>query len=92
MNIVKEAAYLYAYSRALIKINKKLRDLSQDAEKHAHRYHRAPSEEKKHKHKRRHSKTTSEMKGLMRKHNELIRSIKHHYLNFRHAFHKEHKL
>lgn len=92
MNLLKEAAYLYAYSKELIKINRKIKSLSRQAEKHAHRYHRAGSQEKQHKHKRRHSQTTAEMKPLMKKHNLVVTSLRHHYLGFRHALHKEHKL
>lgn len=92
MNLLKEAAYLYAYSRELIKVNKKLKSLGRKAEKHAHRYHQATSEEKQHQHKRKHSRTTAEMKKLMKKHNEIIGALRHHYLGFKHALHKEHKL
>ena len=90
MNLTTEASYLYVYSKELVKLNKRIKRLSRKAEKHAHKHGKASSHEKKHKHKRKHESTIGDIKSLMKKHNQALRHLKHHYLNFHHALKKEH--
>ena len=91
MNLINEAGYLYLYSKKLVRLNKKLKRLSKKAEKHSHRHGKAKSEERKLRHKLKHRKTTDEMKNLIKKHNRVLRRIKHHYLTYSHTLKKEHK-
>ena len=90
MNLAKEAGYIYYLSKGLLKVNKKLHNLSKRAEKHKTKHERA-AENKKHKHKQKHDKVLDKIKALKKTHNRLIKKISHHYVNFRHSLQKEHK-
>lgn len=92
MSLATEAGYLYVYSKELVKLNKKLHNLSKKAEKHAHKRDRAGSESKKEKHHRKHAQVSSDVKDLLKRHNLVLRSLRHRYLSFRQALHKEHKV
>ncbi|MBU0457085.1 MAG: hypothetical protein ABH824_01975 [Nanoarchaeota archaeon] len=92
MNISKEAAYLYLYSKKLKKINKKIKKLSGKAEKHVKKHQQSTSEENRLKHSKRHYKVKEEIKDLLKMHNILIDRLKHHLVNFNDALRKEHKL
>ena len=92
MNLTNEAAYLYSYSKKLIKINQEIRNLSKKAEKKAHKHRSAKDEDKKNKHRKKHQKITKEIKSLMKEHNKVLIRLRHHQVAFHHALHKEHKI
>ncbi|MBU0470428.1 MAG: hypothetical protein KKA62_00955 [Nanoarchaeota archaeon] len=92
MNISKEAAYLYLYSKKLTKINKEMKRLSHKAEKHATKHSKTSNERKKEKHLKRHRQATEDIKSLMKKHNLLLNRIRHHVVNFHDALRKQHHL
>ncbi len=92
MSLTKEAGYIYVYSKELTKVNKQLKQLSKKAEKHAHKHGKTSDERKKLKHKKKHLDTTDEIKKLMKRHNDVLSSIKYHYRAYHHALHKEHKI
>ncbi len=92
MNLAKEAAYLYLYSKELLKINRKLKRLSKKAEKHAEKHRKATEETKKAKHAHKHQKVTKKIRKLMTKHNEVLGGIRHHMVNFHEALRKQHHI
>lgn len=92
LNLANEAGYLYTHSKELVRINKKLRLLSKKAEKQVNKYHKAKTEDKKHKHKKNHTKTSTTIKKLVKKHDKLITLLRHHHVAYQHALHKEHKV
>ena len=83
MNLVKEAAYLYVYSKGLAKINRKLRKHSKRAEKHRYKMSQTRNEKKKLRHESVHLKSARKIHKLMKKSDLLLAKLQHHYLNFR---------
>ena len=92
MNLANEAGYLYVYSKELMDVNKKIRKLSSKAEKHAVKHMNANNEKKKLKHKNKHAKVKNDIEKLLKKHNKIIKILKHHNIAFYHALSKEHKI
>ena len=90
MSLTKEAAYLYLFSKELLKLNKKLKKLGRLAEKHKVRHEKAQAH-KKEKHKVRHVLTVRDIEELMKKHNYALERLKTHYHRFTHYLRKEHK-
>ena len=91
MSLSGEAAYLYGYSKALMKINNKLHSLGKKAEKHKTRHDKADDENKQ-KHYERHKSTTEDIQGLLKQRKEVFNSIVHHQFEFERALKKEHHL
>tara|TARA_Y100000310_G_scaffold329855_1_gene400452 strand:+ start:912 stop:1238 length:327 start_codon:yes stop_codon:yes gene_type:complete len=91
MDIAKEAAYLYAYSKELKKLNYQLKKHSKKAKKHLHKHHKTKDEGKKLRHKSKHLKSTDKINKLLKRHHEVLSRLRHHYLNFKHTLKKEHK-
>lgn len=92
MNLANEAGYLYTYSKELGSINKKLRSLSNKAEKHVKKHQSTSNEKKRLKHQIKHSQVTKKIRSLMKKHNKTITGLQHHHAAFLHALRKEHKI
>lgn len=91
MSLAKEAAYLYVFSKELLKLNKKLKKLGRLADKHKVRHGKARVH-KKEKHKIRHVLTVRDIEELMKKHNYALGRLKTHYHRFAHYLKKEHKI
>ena len=91
MSLAGEAAYLYGYSKELVKINKRLHSLSKDAEKHKERHGEAEDEDKQ-KHFKRHKATTQDISSLIKKRKQIFNSITHHQFEFERALKKQHHL
>tara|TARA_Y100000310_G_C20416665_1_gene684663 strand:+ start:318 stop:599 length:282 start_codon:yes stop_codon:yes gene_type:complete len=92
MGLTKEASYIYIYSKELTKVNKQLKRLSKKAEKHVHKHSKTENEAKKIKHKKKHLDTTNKIKKLIKKHNQILSSIRYHHRAYHHSLHKEHKV
>jgi len=91
MALLKEARFLYSYSRELVKLNKKLSKLGRRAEQHKVRHGRA-SEDKKQKHKVKHVLTMREINKMKNKHNQLIMRLRTHHQHYAHYLRKEHSV
>jgi len=91
MGLLKEAGYIYLYSKELKKINKRLNKLGKVAEKHKERHRKAP-EHKKEKHKVKHVLTVREIGELMKKHDHVLNRLKLHHQRYAYYLRKEHKL
>lgn len=91
MPLTKEAAYLYRFSKGLVKLNKKLKKAGKLAEKHKGRHEKA-KKHRKEKHKIRHTLTVRDIEEMMKKHNLLLRRLMTHYQRFTHYLRKEHKI
>jgi len=92
MKLASEAAYLYVYSKELQKLNRKLKRYSNKAQKHLEKHHQAKTEEKKLHHREKHLRTTLKINKILKKHDLVLSSLRHHYLVFKHALNHEHKL
>jgi len=88
MNILKEAGYLYLYSKKLLQINRKIKSLSKKKHKHGEKHSKASSPTKKHKHLQKHDSAAKKIKKLLKDHESIILRIKHHKVNFSHALEK----
>lgn len=91
MSLLKEAGYIYLFSKELIKLNKKLKKLGKLAEKHKTRHEKA-KKHKKEKHKIKHALTVRDIEELMKKHNHVLGRLRTHYHRFAHYLRKEHKV
>ncbi len=91
MRINYEAAYLYVYSKKLLKVNKRIRALTHKAEKHKLNHLASRTEQQKLKHRKKHERATKSIHELLKDHHELLKRLRHHYLNFAHALQKEMK-
>lgn len=91
MDLLKEAGYLYVFSKELLKLTKKLKKLGRLAEKHKRRHEKAP-EHKKEKHRIRHALTVRNIEELFRKRNAVLEGLKIHYHRFAHYLREEHKI
>ena len=89
MSITRESAYLYLCSKELTKMNKKLHDLSKEAQHHGQRHARATDEKTRHKHSKKHHNATEELQHLLKKHHAMLSRIKHHLVNYNSALRKE---
>ena len=92
MDIANEASYLYIYSKELKKLNRKIKRYSKRAKKHLHRHYKTKDERKKLRHKSNHLKATAKINKLLKRHNDILSSLRHHYLKFKHILQKEHKI
>jgi len=92
MKIANEAAYLYVYSKELQKLNRKLKRYSNKAQKHLDNHHRAKTEEKKLRHQTKHLRTKVKINKILKRHDLVLSSLRHHYLIFKHALNHEHKI
>jgi len=92
MKLASEAAYLYVYSKELQKLNRKLKKYSKRAQKHLDKHHRARTEEKKLRHRTKHLRVTGKINKILKKHDLVLSSLRHHYLVFKHALYHENKL
>jgi hypothetical protein len=88
MDLVKEAAYLYAYSKELKKVNKEIKKLSKKAQKHHHKHQTSTKTHKIEKHKSKYESTAKRIKTLLAYHKRLIKTINHHQLQFTHTLRK----
>ncbi|MEK6901733.1 MAG: hypothetical protein AABX37_05295 [Nanoarchaeota archaeon] len=91
MRINYEAAYLYVYSKKLLKVNKRIKALTHNAEKHKLNHLLSKTERHKQKHQKKHARATKAIHELLKDHHELLKRLRHHYLNFAHALQKEMK-
>lgn len=89
MSITREAAYLYLCSKELTKLNKKLHDLSKEAQHHKQKHAFATDEKSRYKHAQKHHHATKEIQNLMKEHHEMLNRIKHHLVNYNNALRKE---
>ena len=92
MKLANEAGYLYVYSKQLMYINKKIKKLSAKAEKHAVKHMKANTEKKKQKHREKHARVKINIENLLKKHNKIVKILRHHNVAFYHALAKEHKI
>jgi len=90
MGLLKEAGYVYVYSRELLSLNKKLKRLGKLAEKHKVKHGKAP-EHKNGRHKVKHTLAVRDIEKLMKKHNQVLGKLRTHYHRFAHYLRKEHK-
>jgi len=70
-------------------MNKKLHDLSREAQHHGQRHASAADEKTRHKHAQKHTKTGEELQHLMKKHHAMLSRIKHHLVNYNSALRRE---
>ena len=89
MSITREAAYLYLCSKELTKMNKKLHELSKEAQYHGQKHTLAADERTRYKHSKKHHHATQEAQHLLNKHHEMLSRIKHHLVNYNNALRKE---
>ena len=92
MGLTNEAAYLYVHSKELVSLTRKLKRLSKKADKHATKHQKAQTPEDKHKHQKKHTNVSSDIKKLVEKHNTTIRKLRGHQVAFAHALGKETKI
>lgn len=90
MSLANEAAYLYIDSKKLLKLNKKLRGHSEDAEHHRRKYYETKEAAKQKKHLEKHTKASNKIKELLKEHNEILTKLKHHQIAFAGQLQKEH--
>lgn len=91
MSLLKEAEYIYVFSKELLRLNRKLKKLGKAAEKHKKRHNEA-KEDKQLRHKVRHANTVQDIEKLMGRHNQIFTRLKNHYHRFAHHLRKEHKI
>ena len=89
MSITREAAYLYLCSKELTKLNKKLHDLSKEAQHHGQKHALATDEKTRYKHSKKHHKATKELQHLMKEHHAILTRIKHYLVNYNSALRRE---
>ena len=89
MSITREAAYLYLCSKELTKMNKKLHDLSKEAQQHGQKHALATDEKNRHHYAKKHRQAGEELQHLAKKHHALLSRIKHHLVNYNNALRKE---
>ena len=89
MSITRESAYLYLCSKELTKLNKKLHDAGQEAQKLAQKYHQAADEKTRYKYGKKHHQALEERGNLMKEYREMLSGTKHHLVNFNNALRKE---
>ena len=89
MSITREAAYLYLCSKELTKMNKKLHELSKEAQHHGERYALATDERTRYKHTQKHHHATKDIQNLIKEHQAMLSRIKHHLVNYNNALRKE---
>ncbi|PIN73454.1 hypothetical protein COV20_04485 [Candidatus Woesearchaeota archaeon CG10_big_fil_rev_8_21_14_0_10_45_16] len=92
MSLRKEAAYLYLLSKELNKVNKELKHLSKKAEHHIEKHNRSKSEEDRQRHRKKHHNVKTEMEKLLKRHNDLISTIRAHSHRFIRKLQDEHLL
>jgi hypothetical protein len=92
MSLSSEAGYLYIYSKELLSINKQLRKLGVKAEKHVKKHQKAKSKNEQLKYQEKHARTRIKIEKLLKKHNHVIKTLKHHHLEFYNTLRKEHKI
>ena len=81
MSLSNQAASLYVYSKKLAKINKSIHRYARKAEKHK-RNQLTPNEKKRIKHRKKHEKVTKEINHLLELHNEYVKELRKHYVEF----------
>lgn len=91
MNLAHEAGYLYWYAKKLNKVNKKLKRLSEKAQKHAKKYAAASGKDRE-RHFKKHHAAREEIQELMKVHHRVMNIIKHHLMRFHDTFRKQPKL
>lgn len=89
MSIAREAAYLYLCSKELTKLNKKLHDLSKEAQHHGQKHASAMDEKTRYKYAKKHHHATKELQHLAKEHHAMLERIKHHLVNYNNALRKE---
>ncbi len=92
MGLAEEAAYLYVYAKKLRVLNNRLKRLGKKAEKHYKKHVQTTNPRRKLKHRQKHEDTVKVIKHILKKHNDVLATIKHHSAAFSHALYKEHKL
>lgn len=70
-------------------MNKKLHDLSKEAQHHGEKHASATDERTRYKHSRKHHHATNEIQDLMKEHQAMLSRIKHHLVNYNNALRKE---
>ena len=91
MNLIKEAGYVYLYSKQLVSLNKKIKRLGKKAVKHKTRHEKA-AEHKKEKHQVKHVLTVKQINALLEKHNLLLKRLVYHSRRFNECLRKEHQV
>ena len=92
MSLVNHAAYLYVHSKELIVLNKKLKRLSKNAEKHKKRGERESDFGRVHKHAKRHAEAGEDIRTLLKKHNRILTKLRQHQVVHANELRKEHKV
>ena len=92
MGISNEAAYLYVYSKELLKINRKLKRASKKAEKAFKKFKESKTVEEQIKRKPQYEETLDEVHKLQKEHNYIIRTLRHHQVAFAHQLQNQHKV
>lgn len=88
MGLLKEAGYIYYFSKELLGLNRRLKRLGKKAGKHKKKHERSGKE----KHRVKHGMTVKEANKLLKKHNVVLERLKAHHLRYAHFLRKEHKV
>jgi hypothetical protein len=92
MSLFREATYIYIYSKELTRLTKKVKKLSKKADKHYKKHQEANEERRKNKHRKKHISTVDDITSLIKKHDSVLKSLKHHLINYHHCLRKEKKI
>lgn len=92
MSLASEAAYLYIRSKEFTKVNKELKRLGEKAQELSKKHANSSDEKQRKKYHEKHSKTTEEIKKLVKRHNQILTRIKHHMVGYNDALRKQHRL
>ena len=91
MDLLKEAGYVYLYSKRLVSLNSKIKKLGRKAVKHKSKHEQA-AEGNKSKHHARHSLTIKQINTLLEEHNSVLRRLIQHSRRFNACLRKEHRV
>jgi len=91
MTLVNEAAYLYVFSKKLLKITEQLRKLRHKAETHAQEQRRSKDHKQRNSHFQKQAKTADKIKEKQQEYTQTLQELRRHQVAFAGQLQKEMK-
>ena len=89
-NLKREAAYMYIESQKILKLNEKIKDISNNIHHWQEKMTKTNKPEERLKLQKETEKMTKLLHELSKEHSELLLKLRHHHLNFEHLLQREH--
>ena len=91
-NLKREAAYMYVESQKILKLNEKIKDISNNIHHLQEKIMKTTKPEERLKLQKETEKTTKLLHELSKEHSELLLKLRHHHLNFEHLLQQQHNI